>query len=444
MFINEQIELLMNKVSSTTNSYHTPFCAPCPMCGGSNSWRPRVDAEKLGTIWYIECINCGKSGTVSEWLDMLETDNEEHPGKSSVLSEIFNDSFSRFEEGYFKEQRMINNVGYLSPDIPPNRAFSLIHRDVVDRIKTVKSYLRYRDFYIAIPCYRHVGLMDDILLCDGSRFERLSQYRDTRYESGGYCGRLSEQCMPSLFIAESPKDLLNILGRQQKEGVDSDSLPIIADMSRSCNNIRTLNPGRIQADKIYVLSKNKSICDSMLNSYPKSVAGELRVICDYEKHSIARIANNAMYLSERLHDKSRVAAQMSLKKLRYPYRFFVKGHNIYAHSVFPENAKGFDIEAVVSGLIYVTKETSGNYRIKLKKLDRAFVDIREVPYEMFIDTDTFNSYIVNKHKEKKGSVVKKVMLLDWFANRSILPNLLMISEKTEEYFNTHKEVPDVD
>ena len=134
-----------------------------------------------------------------------------------------------------------------------------------------------------------------------------------------------------------------------------------------------------------------------------------------------------------------------MKERNYPYRFFVDGNNVFVQRVLNKGYTGMKKSKpvrAVSGLICVERIDGrrGMFKVTLRK-NKLGAYALEMPEEMMESSDIFNSFIMDNMPGKYAD--SPVLLLEWFDNRPILPNLLMLSYKTAEVLPT-KEVLNAD
>jgi hypothetical protein len=445
-----KLDLFLRKIFSSFNLvYYNSYYAPCPMCYGPNTLRIRQTIDRKIVISYLTCVCCDRSGTVEEWIDKLESEFTTSPTPSEHLTHIFKNSFEYFPERFYEMQGIMEKLGYKDPFLPPGKCLSLIDKATFQEIKRSDSILKERPHYIAIPCYKHVGLMDDLLMSDGVRFERLSKFKVSTYSTCGFCGYLEERTMDQLFIAPSVEDYIKILGKQAREGIDADDFPLIVDLATvamSRGDAGTVHAGRMQAKKIYYMRTIKHVSKKLWR-VPDNIAGETRIIEDYNKHTIAELSLHAEKCSIRVARELSRQEELAIQRAGNPYRFYINGNNIEVHKSHIEKIGYKDNKALckraVEGLIHVEQaEENGSWTVRARYAKEKIHTYNNFPVEAFMNMDAFNSHIARLHEavDKKGD--KPVRLLDWFEDEAILPYLLTISLDTAEVLK--KEENNVD
>lgn len=437
MIIDPKLEKLLRKICSSFNVYYNPYFAPCPMCYGGNTLRPRQSVERNQVYSYAICVNCDSSGDVDEWIVKLESEYAPSPTRSEYLTKIYKDTFDHFQERFRYCAVMLDKMGYTTPCMAPGKPFSLLDKYTFQNIKKGPTIMGEREHYIIIPCYKHVGLIDDLLVCDGDRFERLSKDNLAHYSTAGYCGYLEEQTTKKLFVAPSVRDYFKILGKQTREGVSAERFPLITDLSTVAitrGSAGTFHPGKILADKIYHMKSNRHVSKN-LNHFADNIAGELRIIPDYESHTIAELALHSDEFSERIKSEASEQNIMAIQRSLNPYRFYLEGNCAMVHTSHLDRTNFSEWihikKKTTNGLIHVVQEDERSFTIRTRYAKDKIHTYRNVVPQLFANKDVLNSLLAQRH-ESENKRDKPVQLLDWFNNEDILPNLMLISELTAE------------
>lgn len=441
--LNEQIKLPLDTKDLSINNYNTPFCASCPMCGAFNSLIIREDNEdRNNIIQIIVCDSCHMGGTASDWEEALNAE-ESVPNKHKDISNIYIESLRNFTTNYYMAEKFMNSLGYYSPDPPPGNAFSIFTEEQVEELfeklgekkKMVKRY-----HYIAIPAYKHPGLIERIIIYDGVRF--FSYGGGSRY---CYSGTLSTATVEDIFVVDSLKDLIRTLSKQAIEKIPAQHFTVIADVSnKNFDDTSTFSNGRIRASRIILLKKT-AVKEPLLYT-PKNLAGAPYFIEKYEKYAISKIVTNASMLARQIDVMQNDLRRLRWKEVVKLHRFIVNTDSVslaeYVYSK-QKNRRDNPQISVISGLLYVEKDGEDTYSITVRKNTKArVVTFEKVHVSVFQDKDTFNSYI--EMCCKKEELREFPLLLEWFGTKAILPNLLIISEQTAEVLKRRNKNADQD
>jgi len=383
---------------------------------------------------------CNEAGDADDWIHKLDNSIDVRPkNRHRRIAEIYLDSLDDFTDNFYIVQDMMTRLGYTSPVVPPGKAFSLMSYEQFMGIVPAEfnSNLARQESYIAIPIYKHVGMLDDIMLYDGCKYERLFRVQNRNHcDAFGFCGNLPYASVEELFVAPSINDMISIMGKQRSEGVPDTEFHVVVDLAekRRKRESDTFKHGRIRSDRIFFL-RPRGLRTSQLWELPEEGAtSELYIIDDYTKHSVAVLSANAASIGRRTEPCDTVYLKRAIQESKQPYRFFVDGCHVKAHRMLLGSKKKNDkAVAVISGLLDVRRDTDGSYTLRTKYYDKPTKEYKGVTEEIFQDYETFNSFLTeNKSDDRRD---KPVVLLDWFEDKAILPYLILISDKTTKVLN---------
>ena len=439
--LHRQLKLPLNKRDLSINKYYIPFCADCPICQGQNKLIIREDnTNSINTDLVIICESCHTGGFIDDWNRIAESDTI-LPNTHRDISNIYIDSLKYFRENYYKCESYMNNLGYFSPELPPGNSLSILTRGQLERIAEKLECplnMRHIDYYIALPIYRHPGLICDIMVNDGVKYSKLFDSR----VAGQYCGTLSNAFVKKLFLVESVAELVRFSGKQRLESIDHMDVQVIAGLFGAAGRgPEVISAGRIRAETVYVLRKTAIKRPKLWEYNIRHVAGAVRIVEDWEDKRLAVVVANAFDMSRLVNNRDKPTIQMRREEISRMYRFVIKDSYVCVTGFNKTKARSSDMKAIMSGVVHIEETGDRKYRITYRRqTKKPTVVIEDVPEAIFRDRTVFNIYLADYLPEEQGR--RFTLLLDWFDTHDILSNLVLISKQTAEVFKKGESYAD--
>ena len=407
---------------SITNRYYIPYCAPCPVCGGSSTLI--MNTYQSGKKQYSFCTSCGAAGT-----GLSPNEADDACLAVCTASGIYRRSLTEFTPNFYKCESLLKNMGYSEPVPPPGGVFSILPGEDAGKIAELlpgnKKHSFSKDFYVVFPVYKKPGFLDSFVYYDGRRYIRS---RSGTVKEGLFSGHLPFRYTDRLFVVESLSELVTLACRYRKEELDCPFHFITASCSENADLV--FDGVDITADRVYMLSGNamREYKENALSGV-RIKTGSPRIIPVYQRYTVSELismCDDISTLDFRENMDTRFLA-IRRKELKTQYRFF-----IYRDEVQVSGYGGSEARTVMSGILYVEPSEKENcFDITMRAgVRRAFRKIKNVHRCFFEDRQALNS-LLRQAAEEAGDGGRCTILLDWFDKRDILANLLLISRQTE-------------